>query len=375
MKYLKYTILLILFGLLYNCDTAENVVELPTSQFDYVSFETSTINVNEADSGPVTTTFIYSSATLLSEDLTVNYTMSFPDDNAAQNGVDFVLPSNSGSFVLPAGQATVEVVLFESLINDDLSVGTRSVTFDLEPIGDFILGRPDGERKAKSIEVTIVEDDLFEFGYTSFEEVPTFDTRTRYPRPAGSVNPLPNMQDTDANSDIPYVSYVSTGDELGFSAAFVASDVDDIENEVMGVYNNMVAQDNPDDFETTFIDGNQGYVSSDLDGTLRITFDEITELNPDVTSAVLNIKFFFASTTWESEDGIVVFYETDEDLGAPLLSIFSDDAEEMAGTWQELSIPIPADRLVAGGRLVVTMTNGSGAETIMLDYISIKGIL
>lgn len=370
MKNFNYTIALIIMGLLHSCDTAENNVLLPSPQFDYISFETATIDVSEVDSGPVTTRFTYSSPTLLSEDLTVNYTLSYPDQRAAQEGVDFILPADSGRFVLPAGETSVEITLIESLIDDDISTGSRSVIFDLDPMGDLTLGQP-GEREAKSVRVTIADDDLFEFGYSSFEEVPTFDTRTRYPRPAGSMDPLPNVQDTDPLSDIPYVSFVSTGDELGFSAAFIAGDVDEIENEVMGVYNNTVASER---FETTFIHGNQGYVSSDLDGTLRLTFDEITGLDPEVTDAILDIKFFFVTTTWESDDGLAVFYETTEGLGAPLLSVFGDDAEALMGTWQELSIPLPADRL-APGRLVVTMANSSGAELILLDYLSIKGSL
>ncbi|TPN88995.1 hypothetical protein [Aquimarina algicola] len=364
-------IFLVFILLLCACDDdAENEPILPEG-FSYISFDASNKSVNENDTEPATVTFIYSSSTLPAQDLTINYTITFPEENAAQEGVDFILPSNSGSFILPAGQSTVEVPLFD-LVNDDLSVGSRSIIFNLSAVEGFTLGKP-GERESKSVEITIQEDDLFEFGFTSFEDVPTFGTLTTYPRPAASTNPLPNVQDTDPSSEAPYVSFVSTGDELGFTASFIASSVTDIEEERMGVYNNTVAAANPDDFETTFIDGDQAYITSDLDGELTLTFDEITGLNPDVADPVLDIKFFFRTTSWESTDGLAVYFETAEGRGQPLLSVFDDDAEDIEGVWQELRIPIPEDRL-ATGRLVVTMFNGAGSETIIIDSISIKGI-
>ncbi|MBG6129695.1 hypothetical protein IWQ47_001003 [Aquimarina sp. EL_43] len=369
MKSIKFIYLIGLVSIL-GCDT-ENDVLLP-SEFNYISFKTNEINVLESDMGAVTTTFTYSGE-LLATDLTVNYTVTFPDQDAAQEGVDFMLPASSGSFVLPAGQSTVDVTLLESLVNDELSKGSRAVTFSLQPIQGYILGEPD-QRENKSVTINIGEDDLFEFGYTSFEEIPTFGTLTRYPRPAATQDPLPNIQDTDPGSEVPYVSYISTGDELGFTASFLAASVSAIEQEIMGVYNTTVTSANPDSFETNFIDGNQGYVTSDLDGFVTLTFDEITGLNPDVTNAVLDVKLFFRTTSWETEDGIVVYFETADGLGDPILSIFDDDVEAVEGTWQELRIPIPDNKL-ATGRLVVTFRNGAGTEMIILDSISIKGIL
>lgn len=372
MKFFRYIFLGIILSGFNSCDDdAENEPILP-SQFDYISFETSSFSVSEDATGPVTVKFIYSSGTLPSQDLTVNYTISFPDENIAQEGVDFILPADSGSFTLPASESTIDVTLFE-LINDDLSVGSRSVIFNLEPVGDLILGKP-GEREAKSVSVTIEEDDLLVFGFTSFEEVTTFETLTTYPRPAASANPLPNIQDTDPASEAPFVNYISTGQELGFTASYTAGNVDAIENERVGVYNNTVAAANAGDFETTFIDGDQAYVTSDLDGTLTLVFDEVTGLNPSISVAVLDIKVFFRTTSWETTDGITVFFETAEGRGTPIVSILDDDVDAIAGTWQELRIPIPADRL-ATGRLIVTMSNGAGSETIILDSISIKGIL
>ncbi len=371
MKNVKFISLLVtLFVLMGSCKKDDDFNILPSS-FDYISFDTATTSISEASTEPATIKVIYSSGDV-SQDVTLSYTVSFPTENPAQEGVDFSLANGSGTVVVPAGQSEVEIPLLTP-INDDLSVGSRSVIFTLAPFGDFILGKPDN-REAKSVTVTILEDDLFEFGYTSFEEVPTFDTLTTYPRPAGSVDPLPNVQDSDPGSQAPYVSFVATGNELGFTASFVAASVSAIENERMGVYNNTVASANASLFETTFIDGDQAYVTSDLDGFLTLTFDEITGLSPTVTDPVMDIKFFFRTTSWETEDGFVVYFETADGLGEPLLSIFDDDVEDLEGSWQEMRIPIPEDRL-ATGRLVLTMRNGASSETIIIDSISIKGIL
>lgn len=353
------------------CNNNDNDVTLP-EEFYYISFDKNSINVIESDEGPITIDFIYSGSRL-SNDLEIKYTISYPDNNAAQEGVDFVLPSQSGSFILPAGESRVEVTLIESLINNELSVGARKMTFELNQVNNLLLGSPDN-REAKSVTVTIGEDDLFEFGYTSFEEVPTFDVLERYPRPAQSADPLPNVQDIDPTSQAPYVQYVSSGDELGFTASFLAAAVDAVENEVVGVYNTTVTAANPDVFETNFIDGNQGYITSDLDGFVTLITDEIVGLNANVTNAVLDVKVFFLTTSWETEDGIVIYFETEDGLGEPLLSIFDDDVEAAEGVWQELRVPIPQNKLKSG-RLVITFRNGADSEMILLDYISIKGIL
>lgn len=372
MMKIKYiNIVIVLVTMMTSCNDTGIDVILPSS-FDYITFEDTSISVNEADSGTVSVNFFYSTGNFPTQDLTFQYDISFPSDLlAAQEGIDYNLPSGSGSFVLPAGQGSVMVPLLE-IIDNDISAGGRHISFALQPVDGLLNGPPDN--RGATTTITINEDDLFEFGFTSFEEVTTFDTLTTYPRPAGSVDPLPNIQDSDPTSDAPYVSFVATGNELGFTASFSAASVDAIENERIGVYNNTVAAANPSEFETTFIDGDQAYVTSDLDGTLTLVFDEITGLNPNVSNAVLDITLFFLTTSWETEDGIKVFFETADGLGEPLLSIFDDDVEEIEGTWQELRVPIPQDRL-ADGRLIITMRNGAGAETIIIDSVSIKGIL
>lgn len=366
----KIQILTALTIVVVGCKKDDDFNILPSS-FNYISFDKSEILVSENSTDPIKIKVIFSSGDL-SKDVTLSYQLEFSDENQAKEGVDFTLPDDSGSILVPAGQSEVEIILLNT-VDDDVSAGTRSVIFTLNSFDGFLLGKPD-DRDAKSVTVSILEDDLFEFGYTSFEEVTTFNTLTSYPRPASSVDELRNIQETDPGSQAPYVSYNSIGNELGFTASFLAAAVSSVENERMGVYNNTVAAENLNLFETTFIDGNQAYISSDLDGFLTLTFDEITGLNSSVSDVVLDIKFYFRTTSWETEDGFVVYFETADGLGEPILSLFGEDVEEVEGSWQEMRIPFPEDRLDTG-RLILTMRNGASAETIIIDSISIKGIL
>lgn len=372
MKNIYYILAIITFGICASCDSAENDVTLPANKFDYLSFKVSEITLDEKDAETVKATLIYSSTTPLTEDLTVNYSISYPATNAAEKDVDFSLPSQSGVAIIPAGKYTAEVELL-SVINNDVSTGKRKVTFNLQPINNVTLGKP-SNRDAKSITITINEDDLFEFGYTNFAEVPTFNSFERYPRPGESRDPLANIQDTDASSEAPYVSFTNTTNELGFVAAYSAgSGTTKVEKEIMGVYNNAVASAESSRFQTTFNHGNQGYVTSDLDGVLKLTFDEVEGLTSDVAGAVIELTYYFHNTSWETEDGLALYFETADGLGAPLFSVFDDDAEAIEGEWRTESITIPNEKL-ATGKVVITMNNSSGKEMIMIDKISIKGI-
>lgn len=156
-KFFRQVCISIVVSLFYNC--VETKHDSPSTQAGHIYFQSTHINLRESHEGPVTAMVIYSGP-VLDRDLTINYTVSYPAENAAKEGGNFVLPANSGSFVLMAGQATTMVTLMESLVNDHLFTGPRSVTFNLaKPLGDFILGKP-GQSGNKSVSVTITEDDL-----------------------------------------------------------------------------------------------------------------------------------------------------------------------------------------------------------------------
>ncbi len=260
---------------------------------------------------------------------------------------------NSISVVVPSG----------------LEIGTANVTVSL------------AGQTSEAIEFTVVEPiPLTTFGFTSFEEVPTFGLRDdggafRYPRPGVPTDPLINRQEIEPDTLSPFVSFSQNIAELGFTASFTneTGDATVVEGERLGVYNNTSINAEPENFGLPFEDGVQGYVTSDLDGTITLRFDTMTNLNANVTRAVLEARVFFRETSWEEGDGIEIFYETADGLGEPIISILAEEVEAIAGQSTLVSVPFPEDRLQEG-RLVITFTNGAGNETASLDYVAIKGI-
>ncbi|MEM9361454.1 MAG: IPT/TIG domain-containing protein [Bacteroidota bacterium] len=290
------------------------------------------------------------------------------------SGANFGLDAISLEVLFDTSVADIVESTFNSItaiVPNGLAIGATNVTVSL-----------DGQI-SEPMEFTVVEAiPLTTFGFTSFEEVPTFDpidngdgtfSAQRYPRPAASQDPMPNIQDTDLSSELPYVAFSGGISELGFTAAFEAGSVTDIEDERLGVYNNTSINAEIDNFGALFEDGVQGYVTSDLDGTLTLRFDTMTNLNSSITQAVLEARVYFRETTWEDGDGIEIFFETADGLGDPIISLLAGDVEAIAGQSTLISVPFPTEKLQQG-RLVVTFTNGAGSETASLDYIAIKGV-
>ncbi|MEM9687693.1 MAG: hypothetical protein AAF934_12350, partial [Bacteroidota bacterium] len=178
---------------------------------------------------------------------------------------------------------------------------------------------------------------------------------------------------SDPLSTDPYVDFVAVGEELGFDLSYDPNNIGDDGEERIGVFNNDNMNTAPDDFEARFINGTQGYLASDIDGTLVLTFDTVEGLNPDVTNAVLDVGLYIASTTFEAGEGIEIFFETADGIGDPLVSLLDNDAEAVSGEWLDLRVPIPSEKL-ATGNIIVTIRNSFDPEMIFLDYISIKGI-
>ncbi|CAM1374179.1 hypothetical protein [Tenacibaculum xiamenense] len=362
--YKLYICVFMLWGILA-CNT-ENDVILPSS-FHYISFEKSEVRVKEGETNTVLVKFLRSSE-LPNEELIFNYDISFPEGKtAAQENVDYSLPDGSGTIKLPAGKGEVEVELLT--VNDNTnSAGDRYIQFDLKPTDNMTLGSP-ADAAAKSVTVIIGEDDLATIAYTSFEEVPAFVGDIYYNKSGTEV--LQNTQVSNPSSTDPYVDFTATGDELGFDSSFLSSDVGDSGIERIGVFKNENLETAPDDFEARFVKGTQGFVTSDLDGTIEIVFDEVTSLNSSMTGVILEANIYIGDTSYETGEGIEIFYKTADGLGDPIISYVESTIEK--GTWLSASGNIPADKLVPGN-IVVRMKNSSNSEMIFLDYIAIKGI-
>ena len=361
-----YTLLLLILISTSSCfDNVE--FNIPESQF-WIAFDGSnTLNVSESNTDAVMATVNYS-GTALSQPLTINYTISFPDAGAAAENVDFTLPAESGSVTIPAGEFQAEFVLLASIINDEIAKGTRSVTFTLQSTNNLSLGEPDAP-ESTSFTINILEDDFTEIAFSSFEEPTTFGT-TSYSAPAG--NDLPN------NDGQPPVDYVSTGVELGFNTSYIVPGGEDSSVD-MGVWNeaDFTLDGNPFDFP----DGAQAYASSDSDGLLEIEFDEVA-ISSGASTLLIELNIYFTDASWETDDEFDIFYRT-EDGDELVISLRADGNGEMTdspdgtgnlieGQWVKLTGEISN---IKTGKIAVQIGQNSGSELLFIDRIALKGIL
>ena len=210
-------------------------------------------------------------------------------------------------------------------------------------------------------------------GYSSFEEVPTFVGDIFYRKVALDVE-LTNTQVNDSGSTDPYVDFTANGAELGFDSTYENIADTGATSERIGVFSNDNLETAPGDFEARFEDGTQGFVASDQDKTIKISFDEITTLNANSIDPKIEVKFFIASTTFEAGEGIQVYYETSAGLGTPIIEFLDDDAEAISGSWQIISGKIP-DSQKTNGKIVIKLTSTSDSEMIFVDSVNLKAII
>lgn len=206
--------------------------------------------------------------------------------------------------------------------------------------------------------------------YTSFEEVPTFVGDIFYPKSGTEV--LDNIQVTDPTADDPYVDFVATGNELGFDSSFITSDIGDSGVERMGVFSNANMETEPDDFEGRFQDGTQGFVTSDLDGTIEIVFDQVNLTN-NMVGVTIEADIYFGDSSYEEFDGINIYYMVDGQLGVPLISYEFEEVNANLSKWINASAQLPIDKIVPGN-IVIRMKNGANSEMIFVDRVAIKGV-
>lgn len=341
----------------------------------WVHFENSAVRYVEDGGGPVTTTLILSSAPQ-EEDIIVPFSVTSEDGLIA--GEDYII--NASSFVIPAGEFTVEVILLDSVINNDEAFGDRSLTITMEDTDVVLAGFPGPDKNKSAIEVTLAEDDFTIFGFSNFEEVPSPPDAWRYTR-AGTYEMLNNDGE-------PPVNFVATGSELGFDTSYAEDDLDPGETsaENLGVLNNTsVAASGDPDFEfTTFSRGVQGFASADLDGRIEITFDDM-EIPAEVVTVEAEMTFYLnRNTTFETEDALEFYYVTEDGRGEPLMSFRGDDDEQiirdldgnagLQGEWITRIVTLPESQW-KNGHILVTMRNGADTEMMVVDYVAIKGIL
>jgi len=338
----------------------------------WVSFEADAISISESESGNISTNLLFS-ASPQSSDVTLTYSISSP--NGAENGTDYTLPPESGSVTIPAGKTSVEFVLLESVINDDIIEGEKTVVFTLESAGEFGVGFPGPDGNKKTFEVRIQEDDFTVIAFTSFEE------------PFGSNNYV-DLINNDVDHDLvnndgqSSIEYTSIGGELGWDATLLSTRVFTTPNGL----NDHIGVSNDAATTGTFTDGVQGYRLEDTDALIRCTFDAV-----DIsafTTAFVRLDIFLKSTTYEANPGAVTGLVEPDNIkvylvvdGGQRVELYTADAsdpdpsrninEVSQGVWNEHSVDI-SDFTTA--TLVIEVDTNSNAEGAIFDNSQFLGI-
>jgi len=366
MKNIKICILMLLLSAVAVSCFEENEFLIP-DDFAWVGFQVSRISVREDSGSGVEATILLSSKPL-SQQLSLTYTVSSSD---ATEGVDYSIPAGSGTAIIPAGSASATITLIDAVLNNENITGNRKVTFTITDAGGYTLGGPDGEY-GTTLEVTLVEDDLSLYGYTSFEEP--------VPAPSGIYN-VPD-EGTPEGTSLPNlpgdnnpVDYVSVGGEMGFDTYYTEGDPGGSDDIHLGVTN---ATD-LDDGVGSYFDGSQGYVSEDADGELNLEFDEITL--GSMTLIQVEIGFYFTTgssfedddyviAVWRTEDGDEELFEITGGYGPGEDEVYTPGGSSMIGKWTTLT-GFPEN--MKTGKLVIIWRSSSGGEYIYFDKIAIKG--
>lgn len=360
MKNIKIYILVLLLSAVAVSCFEENEFMIP-DEFAWVGFETGSIDVAEESGEGVTATFLVSSAPL-SSPMTISYNVSSSNATA---GVDYTLPSGSGSFTVPAGSNTVDVVLIESVLNNANVTGDRKVLFEITDGGGLILGGPDGDYES-TFTVVILEDDFTIFGYTSFEDVDLTGLSSDYTK-AGTVEMVNNPGEAP-------VDFIATGNELGFDSSFLPDNVGDDGSEPIGV-------NDGSHVGVSYPFGSQGYSAEDLDGEIEIVFDEVT-IPGGTTFLRLDIEAYFNDGhDWEEEDnGIEVIWRTDEGdesvINVRSPGDLDDVVEDMDGNAIQLNTWLHFKGIAGAiktGRPVLRIENDNNADLIMVDMLIVQG--
>lgn len=327
----------------------------------WVYFAKSSENVIESADGAVVTELIYSGAPR-SSDLVIPFTIS--TDSDLTEGEDYTLASSQ--FVIPAGKFKADAILLESLIDNDLPEGNKSLVITISSPDGVGAGFPGPAADRNSITVNIAEDDFFVFGFTSFEEPEAGDN---YVDPNGADNDhdlvnIPGMNSFD---------YDGSGSEIGFDATFI--NTRDIAS---GLSDNVGVTDSYDD---GFTNGSQGYVLLDTDGTIQVTFDPVNVEGFD--QVFLSIDWFIQSSNYEGavdadptgSDIFKISIITDTEDVINIVDVDGDQLEQIYsdqfGAWTTLFEEISG---IKTAQLVIEVDTNVDSEGIAFDNIQFLGL-
>ncbi len=205
-----------------------------------------------------------------------------------------------------------------------------------------------------------------QFAGTSFEE-PTTVSNTRY---VDTGDPSVD-HDLVNNAGQPPVDFTSLGGEIGFDAFFFTAGNNDglCDPDASGVcQGDFFGVTDFTGVVSAFIDGTQGYLFQDGDGTVVLTFDEVTLQG---VAPTLQLFYFLRSTGWETSDSLVIWVELTGGAQSriDLLNTKGSDIDDLSieGSWIELSQNLTG---YTTATLKVSFTSNASDEALYLDNIA-----
>ncbi|MBS9463925.1 hypothetical protein KIM67_16005 [Flagellimonas sp. 389] len=136
---LIYTAIAFLALAMVACDDDdEGTMMQVSSEERRVYFTTDNAVVNRSNSEPFMVELRYEGPKT-DENIEIAYSVSFPNENNAVEGEDFILPK-SGSFIIEKGEAITRVVLLQQVINREDRNENRSMVFELQTKEGIVIG-------------------------------------------------------------------------------------------------------------------------------------------------------------------------------------------------------------------------------------------
>jgi len=124
-----HTIIVFLVLTIIGCssDNDTSAVEVSNKE-QRIFFNLESVNVDRLD-GSLKVALRYEGPKT-NERIAISYAVSFPEENNAIEGEDFIFP-DSGSFFIENGKAITNVVLLQKIINNENANEKRSMRFEL----------------------------------------------------------------------------------------------------------------------------------------------------------------------------------------------------------------------------------------------------
>lgn len=216
-------------------------------------------------------------------------------------------------------------------------------------------------------EASILLDGQYPFAGTSFEDC----LWTPYSRYADTGDPdqdhqlMNNEFDPITECSDPRVEWISTGDEIGFTAWYTSTGGEglaDPDGDYVGVTEYTGYFD-------SYVDGQRGYQMCDTDGIVELRFDTVT--NPDSDYWDVGLDLHAVDTEWENADSIRVSVLVDDDIEFEIFAASGDDIEAISGAWIPLQFELTS---FTTARLSIWLESSVDDECLYVDDIRFNKI-